>query len=386
MSQASRRQSLRLQEKAAVREKSSLEEPAASRQIGSSRARTEASSGVASGRVAKQRQPAGRVVASRYMSSSNASNTSNGNRKSEAVAKTGSTAWPSVRAISAAFDATPANARPLLRQSSAANSRTLALPRSDSAGSAAASRDAPTRPAARQPKAQAQTQASTRAARLATPAEEQTATDGGVHRHGAKACVAPAAVGRQASAEISSEYLQWLMIEARSKMAFDEAKAAAAEELGRLSVQAEEEKHRLVHEQRKLKLVRELVALDKWLAKNRAFLEDMREMVGTVSEPYTRFAKSLELTTRAMPISDVVFSDTDALVGDMQRYADAIQSHFPRESDHVKAAFAAADRLSRLGRLRREEQELLSECSRLREALEHGAALASSRQASERAI
>ncbi|KAJ2858677.1 hypothetical protein J3B02_000058 [Coemansia erecta] len=306
---------------------------------------------------------------------STGTNSSKPQRKPENMTKTGA-AWPSVRAISAAFDSTTANAQPVLKQPTDASTRSSTLGRSASAGSvvAATREDASARPMARQ-QPKAQTQTPMRTPRLVKPTKEPVAIDGSsAERHSSG----------NANTEISAEYLQWLMIEARSKMVFDEAKVAADEELGRLELQAEEEKQKLLDEQRKLKLVRELVALDKWLSKNRKPLEDMREQVGRASEPYLQFGKSLELTTRTMPISDVYFSDTDALVNDMQRYKDAIESHFPSESSQVKNLFAAADYLSKLGKLRRQEQELLSECCRLRESLEHSAALVASHQAGKR--
>ncbi|KAJ2232045.1 hypothetical protein IWW45_005263 [Coemansia sp. RSA 485] len=376
MSQPSRRQSMRLQEKAAsVKEKEGLYEKSSSRQATNRQTTAGGTSVVANGRVAKPKQPTGRVVASRYMSSGNNNNNSGKpqqQQKTEAMSRTGA-AWPSVRAISAAFDNTPANARPLSRQSSAANRQTSSVVRSESAGSTAVKKEAPVRAVARQPKTQ-------------TPARPLRSTKPTAEPETKPAVVSSSSPSteKQTNTEISAEYLQWLMIEARSKIVFDEAKAAATEELGRLQAQAEEEKQKLHDEQRKLKLVREFVALDKWLLKNRALLEDMRKQVSNVSDSYTRFGSSLELTTRAMPISDVSFSDADALVGDMQRYVDAIQSHFPCESSEVKDMFAAADYLSKLGKLRHQEQELLSECGRLRESLEHGAALVSSQRAGER--
>ncbi|KAJ2000955.1 hypothetical protein GGI04_003938 [Coemansia thaxteri] len=166
------------------------------------------------------------------------------------------------------------------------------------------------------------------------------------------------------------------MIEARSKIEFEENKAAASEELERLVREAEQAKRALAEEERKLKLMREYCALTTWMSANREALADMGAQIARVSEPYTKFSQSLAETTRAMPISGVYYSDGEALVDDMQKFADAVSSSFPATESNVKDLYGMASRLSRLYKALGQERELLSECDRLKQSLEHAAVLA----------
>ncbi|KAJ1732453.1 hypothetical protein LPJ61_002040, partial [Coemansia biformis] len=172
----------------------------------------------------------------------------------------------------------------------------------------------------------------------------------------------------------------WLMVEARSQRAYDDAKAAASEELERLAREAETAKAELAGEQRKLKLTRELAALGRWMAANRHLLADMGAQIESVRGAYTAFSERLVRTTRAMPIAGVHFSDHQSLVRDLEGFADAVAQSFPRNSPAVQSMFAMASRLSRYYSGRRQEQELLCECRRLRESLAHTTALAISRE------
>ncbi|KAJ2018966.1 hypothetical protein GGI06_002623 [Coemansia sp. S85] len=164
--------------------------------------------------------------------------------------------------------------------------------------------------------------------------------------------------------------------EARSQIQFDENKAAAAEELERLSREAENAKRLLVDEQRKLKLMREYSALSTWLAANKQTLVAMGAQVSRVREPYTRFSEQLKQTTRAMPISGVYFRDGESLVSDMQGFVDAVDRNFPKSSENVQGVFKMATRVNQYYKGLAQEQDLVAECERLRQSLEHTAVLA----------
>ncbi|KAJ2016434.1 hypothetical protein IWW57_005523 [Coemansia sp. S610] len=179
-----------------------------------------------------------------------------------------------------------------------------------------------------------------------------------------------------AASSLYATYLQWQLIEARSQIQFDENKAAAAEELERLSREAENAKRLLVDEQRKLKLMREYSALSTWLAANKQTLVDMGAQVSRVREPYTRFSEQLKQTTRAMPISGVYFRDGESLVSDMQGFVDAVDRNFPKSSENVQDVFKMASRVNQYYKGLAQEQDLVAECERLRQSLEHTAVLA----------
>ncbi|PIA18308.1 hypothetical protein COEREDRAFT_79805 [Coemansia reversa NRRL 1564] len=174
-------------------------------------------------------------------------------------------------------------------------------------------------------------------------------------------------------------YLQWLMIEARSQIQYDEAKSAAHVELERLANEAEAAKQALFSEQRRLKLMREHAALSKWMSDNRKHLVDMNAQVNSIRAAYTKFGENLAQTTHAMPISDVYFTDTLSLEGDIEGFVNAVSQNFPADSEEVQSLFLAADKLGQYYRGQRQEQELLSECQRLRQSLEHTTTLAISR-------
>ncbi|KAJ2081885.1 hypothetical protein H4R24_001981 [Coemansia sp. RSA 988] len=195
----------------------------------------------------------------------------------------------------------------------------------------------------------------------------------------AAAAAAAVAVTSGVASETHSTYLQWLMIEARSQIEYDEAKFSAHAELERLASEAEAAKRALSSEQRRLKLMREHAALSRWMRDNRKYLVDMKDQVNSVRSAYTKFGKSLAQTTNAMPISDVYFSNTQALQRDLEVFADAVNQNFPADSEEVQNLFLAASKLGKYYKGQQQEQELLSECQRLRQSLEHATALAISR-------
>ncbi|KAJ2862848.1 hypothetical protein GGH94_004003 [Coemansia aciculifera] len=179
-----------------------------------------------------------------------------------------------------------------------------------------------------------------------------------------------------ANAGLYATYLQWQLIEARAQIQFDENKAAAAEELDRLSREAEHAKRLLVEEQRKLKLMQEYSALSSWLAANKQTLVDMGALVSSVREPYTKFSEQLKQTTRAMPISGVYFRDGESLVNDMQGFVDAVEHNFSGKSEQVQDVFRMASRMKQYYKGLAQEQDLVTECDRLKQSLEHTAVLA----------
>ncbi|KAI8322680.1 hypothetical protein GQ54DRAFT_142634 [Martensiomyces pterosporus] len=186
--------------------------------------------------------------------------------------------------------------------------------------------------------------------------------------------------GSNGATGLYASYIQWCLIEARSQMEFEEARAAASEDLSRLVNEAEQANQALVDEQRKLKLMREISALSIWLAENRQHLVDMRSQIARVRAPYTAFGESLAQTTRAMPIADVCFDDCESLVGDIEKFADAVAQCFPKDSPRVRDVFLMAGRLRQYYRALRHEQELLSECSRLKQSLEFATTVAVSKK------
>ncbi|KAJ2318053.1 hypothetical protein GGI00_006665 [Coemansia sp. RSA 2681] len=175
---------------------------------------------------------------------------------------------------------------------------------------------------------------------------------------------------------LHATFLQWQLIEARSRVEFEESKAAVTEELNRLAQEAEQAKRALMDEQRKLKLMREYAALSTWLAANKETLADMGAQISKVSEPYTKFSEQLAQTTRAMPISGVYFKDGESLVSDMQGFVDAVEQNFSKDAMQVQDLFKMASRLNQYYKALAQEQELISECDRLRQSLEHTAVLA----------
>ncbi|KAJ2039728.1 hypothetical protein H4S03_001501 [Coemansia sp. S3946] len=163
---------------------------------------------------------------------------------------------------------------------------------------------------------------------------------------------------------------------ARAQIQFDDNKAAAAEELDRLSREAEHAKRLLVDERRKLKLMQEYSALSTWLAANKQTLVDMGAQVSRVREPYTKFSEQLKQTTRAMPISGVHFRDGESLVNDMQGFVDAVEHNFSTKSEEVRDVFRMASRMKQYYKGLAQEQDLVTECDRLKQSLEHTAVLA----------
>ncbi|KAJ2723384.1 hypothetical protein GGI07_002659 [Coemansia sp. Benny D115] len=329
MGVSSRRQSARLAEKAVVETQE--------------RDASGVSSGVQSGRVGKTvRASAGRTVASRYMGGGT------GGRRAEAGGQTVGHAGPRVRAAIAALHAAPPTV-------------------------AAAAKPAPAKPAPAKP-------VSVPAPPTATVVRRETRP---LRGPAPQPAAAPAAAvhGAQPVSAVDlddgayGEYLQWLLLEARGQMCFDEAKAAAALELERLAQEMTEERRMLAEERRKLKLMRELAALSRWMTGNRAHLESMRRQVDGVGAEYLRLGRQLAETTRAMPLKDVQYGD--GLVADMDVFAATVAERFAGDSAVAEAMQMAAC-LGTYYRGAREEARLLSECQRLKESLEHTAALASS--------
>ncbi|KAJ2667703.1 hypothetical protein IWW42_005746 [Coemansia sp. RSA 1085] len=176
-----------------------------------------------------------------------------------------------------------------------------------------------------------------------------------------------------------AEYLQWLMIEARSQIAYEESKEAATEEIDQLAAEAEAAKWELLEEQRKLKLMCELFALHKWMDSNQPYLESMLKQIDSIRTVYSAFSSQLAQTTRAMPISHVHCADPQALVQDISRFADTVAQRFPTDQPSIQHAYSMASKLRSFYRAQQEEQELLCECQRLKGSLEHATALAVSK-------
>ncbi|KAJ1720156.1 hypothetical protein LPJ53_005178 [Coemansia erecta] len=341
-----RRRSMRLQEKAAGE---TQEAEAAG-----------AATPVASGRVVKAR-PSGRVVASRYLNSNSSSSGSGGGgakpRKSEVVRKpSGSgSGWPSVRAISAAFGETAAAPKPVPRPIPQSVTRPISRPisRQSSAASSAVPRapagNTETPPPAVPPPAEPP---------LSEPQAEPVAMS------------------------IESQLLQWQLLEARAQMHFDTAKAAAQQELTRLSTELEAERQALRADRRRARLMRWFERLDRWLHENGGELEDVGRQIARVGPAYVAFARRLEATTRAMPVANVAYESVERVAEDLALFRDEVQRWFPAEE--AGGLFARAAALARLRRLGDTEDELTAECRRLQASLEHSAALLASRGAPDR--
>ncbi|KAJ1964364.1 hypothetical protein GGI12_001477 [Dipsacomyces acuminosporus] len=416
---------MRLIEKAAaVASASSGQGAGSSKQISEKPSKRDSISSVAStaassSRVKKPERKA-RYVASRYMSSTTSQKTPTPRKPDSkatvaaptptttatastrtASTRTASTRTASTRTVAAAVAvANSANVRPGLRNSrpkpetqaarpmanqTSLRTRTASTRRVQSTDTTAKAR-AETKPAETPVSAAAAlatsetpdkrtvaaSSSSTNPAPLATSSEVSTQVHSR-HKH-------------SSNTDIYSTYIQWCLIEARSQMAFDEAKAAAVEELDRLACEAELAKQALMDEQRKLKLMREISALCGWLAENKQFLVDMCTQVSKVKASYTRFSDSLAQTTRAMPISGVYFDDCESLVRDLDEFVGAVSQCFPKSSPSVQSMFALAARLNQYYRSLQQEQMLLSECTRLKESLRLSTVMAVSKRFSASSV
>ncbi|KAJ2503677.1 hypothetical protein GGH96_000017 [Coemansia sp. RSA 1972] len=369
MAPLTRRQSRRLSGKATADERPAVRDSL------SSVAGTTAGGG--SGRVAKPERKS-RVIASRYMSAAVKTN------RAVAPVRAPSTAQPSTaRTTATQPSATRTTAavvqRPASRQTSiSVRTRTTAT-------NSTVDRQRPVSRAAPKPNPVVQKPVPKT---HDTPAKiidsDSTVATRAARRESRRATGAPKRDDKAKS--LPSEYpayVQWLLTEARSQMAYDDAKSDALDKLTRLTTDAEHARRLWVEEERKLQLMREFAALSKWMADNRSHLEAMKTQVEGVREPYARFGQSLAHTTRAMPISDVHFDNAHELVRDMQGFVDTVATCFPSESMAVQGMYDGASKLSRFYRAQRQEQELLAECQRLKESLEHSTALAISQGASD---
>ncbi|KAJ2908756.1 hypothetical protein GGI21_002565 [Coemansia aciculifera] len=336
MSPVTRRQSMRLAEQA-DKEAEPEAPPAKQTQQQPPSKRDSIAGSVRGGRVTKP-EPKGRVVASRYMSAANP-------RKPE-----------------------PASARARAGSVvSAAGMGAAAVDRNKAKAASSTPRpQATSRPvaAAVVPSNLVDRRASRRDTRRGTAAIAQSGAP------------LDSRVLNDASSGSSATYLQWQLIEARSRIEFEENKAAVTEELSRLAREAEKAKRALLDEQRKLKLMREYSALTTWLAANKETLTDMGAQISRVSEPYLKFSEQLAQTTQAMPISGVYFRNAESLVSDMQGFVDAVEKNFSKDAPEVQDMFKMTSRLNQYYKGLAQEQDLISECDRLKQSLEHTVVLA----------
>ncbi|KAI7832066.1 hypothetical protein BX661DRAFT_179739 [Kickxella alabastrina] len=330
-----RRQSLRLLNKAL--QESDKEEQATSNQQPSIPKPSDTPGGrVLDGRVEK-RSGAGRIIPSRYMSNTAAAAAAAGTPA--AVKKT---AGPRVRAAIAALTATPATS--------------AALPRPG-----------------------------TFTDRTAAPAMAPVCRPYSAHRQleASNECLEESAAVRRAlppGDSRTAERLQWQLLLARSQMQFDSAKSAAQREINQLVGEAEEAKRALFEEQRKLKVMQELVALDSWINGSAGMaVREMGRVVGEVAEAYLRFGRGMQMTTRAMPVAGVWYEDEARVVADLERFVAEVAEAFPPEDPRVRSVFCVAEALRQFCQGRREEARLGAECGRLKASLEHVVALAESR-------
>ncbi|KAJ2358379.1 hypothetical protein IWW50_001096 [Coemansia erecta] len=357
MAPITRRQSRRLSEKGTsqntTRPSNTSERPATRDSLSSVAGST---AGGGSGRVAKPERK-GRVIASRYMSAAVKQRTTN----------------------SPATTPKPAHAtRPASRQTSV-STHTKTAP-----SNTVASRQRPVLKAAPKAVSNQQLSSAQKPDTCVEPKKPDAAASARLaRRESRRATTAPSSHATTTTTHSSqyASYLQWQLLEARSQMAFDSAKTHASETLAQLSSDATAARHVLLDSERKLKLMRELAALTRWMSHNRESLAGMGAQVERVREPYGRFAEQLERTTRAMPVSDVHVGDTQTVVRGMHGFVDAVERSFPRGEPPVERMYEVAGKLSRFYKAKRQEQELLCECRRLREALEHTTALALSRGA-----
>ncbi|KAJ2265197.1 hypothetical protein EV176_006012 [Coemansia sp. RSA 451] len=368
MAPLTRRQSRRLSGKATADERPVVRDSL------SSVAGTTAGGG--SGRVAKPERKS-RVIASRYMSAAVKT------KKADMPVRAPNATQPSTTRTAATQPSTtrttaPVVPRPASRQtSSSVRTRTTAI-------SSTVDRQRPVSRAALKPKPVVQKPAPKIHDTPKIIDSDSTVATRAARRESRRATGAPKRDDKAKS--LPSEYpayMQWLLTEARSQMAYDDAKSDALDKLTRLTTDAEHARRLWAEEERKLRLMREFAALSKWMAENRSHLDAMKTQIEGVREPYVRFGQSLAHTTRAMPISDVHFDDAHGLVHDMQGFVDTIATCFPPESMAVQGMYDGASKLSKFYRAQRQEQELLAECQRLKESLEHSTALAISQGASD---
>ncbi|KAJ1946992.1 hypothetical protein GGF37_000769 [Kickxella alabastrina] len=346
-----RRQSLRLLNKAL--QESDKEEQATSNQQPSIPKPSDTPGGrVLDGRVEK-RSGAGRIIPSRYMSNTAAAAAAAGTPA--AVKKT---AGPRVRAAIAALTATPATSAALPRPGTFTD-RTAAP-------------------------AMAPVCRVTRQARTQAP-QTPLAKPYSAHRQleASNECLEESAAVRRAlppGDSRTAERLQWQLLLARSQMQFDSAKSAAQREINQLVGEAEEAKRALFEEQRKLKVMQELVALDSWINGSAGMaVREMGRVVGEVAEAYLRFGRGMQMTTRAMPVGGVWYEDEARVVADLERFVAEVAEAFPPEDPRVRSVFCVAEALRQFCQGRREEARLGAECGRLKASLEHVVALAESR-------
>ncbi|KAI9500598.1 hypothetical protein BX070DRAFT_254831 [Coemansia spiralis] len=339
MAPVTRRQSMRLAEKAVeadAENQNRIERATKQDSISSVSSISTVAGGT--GRVTKSAEQKGRVIASRYMSSLNSKKPEmRGNRTPTSTAAIAARATTQRARIETST---------LARRTSTRSVVNIGMQQ-------------PKRPESRQ-------QAAASARRYMAMVAE-TEPQGSQER---------ANIQQASSTDLYSTYVQWLMIEARSQMAFNEAKEAAAVDLEHLAYEAECAKQALADEQRKFKLMRELDALSRWMTSNRGFLVDMKTQIARVRSSYSKFSESLDCTTRAMPISNVHFSDAESLVRDLQGFVDSVASSFSKDSKAIQQIMQLTSKLNQYYKVLRQEQELLSECSRLKESLSHTAALA----------
>ncbi|KAJ1852377.1 hypothetical protein GGH12_003545 [Coemansia sp. RSA 1822] len=369
MAPLTRRQSRRLSGKVTVDERPAVRDSL------SSVAGTTAGGG--SGRVAKPERKS-RVIASRYMSAAVKT------KKADTPVRASNAAQPSTTRTTAAQPNTTrtvaaAVPRPASRQTNSSVRTRTAAP------SSTVNRQRPVSRAVPKPKSVVQKPVlKTNDISSMIIDSDSTVATRTARRESRRATGAPKRDDKAKS--LPSEYpayVQWLLIEARSQMAYDDAKSDAFDKLTQLTTDAERARRLWVEEERKLRLMREFAALSKWLADNRSHLNAMKTQIEGVREPYARFGQSLAHTTRAMPISDVHFDDAHELVHDMQVFVDTVATCFPPESMAVQGMYDGASKLSRFYRAQRQELELLAECQRLKESLEHTTALAISQGASD---
>ncbi|KAJ2741949.1 hypothetical protein H4S06_005804 [Coemansia sp. BCRC 34490] len=324
------------------------------------------------GRVTKPAvERRGRVIASRYMSSSGGSRRSSSNIKVAEVANGG---YRKEREDSRPLLARPSNASQRMGSGGSSTMegglrKELALLAAKRRVSAMVSvSDTPRKTVVRRDEDDSRSSNNTVLLAAATPADS-------------------------ASRRLYSTYLQWQLIEARSQMVFDAAKDAAADELGRLAGEAQAARRDLADTQRKHKLMTELDALTRWLAANRRDLTEIGAQVSRVRQHYTVFGGNLAQTTRAMPIRNVHYGDGESFVREMHAFVRSVGNNASDNSDgngnsnnngpDARVAMDAAAKLSRLYRAQRQETELVSECARMRESLAHTAALAIGRSIDE---
>ncbi|KAL1924514.1 uncharacterized protein VTP21DRAFT_4168 [Calcarisporiella thermophila] len=164
---------------------------------------------------------------------------------------------------------------------------------------------------------------------------------------------------------LQTRLTQWCFLNARSAWSFEQQKIQAEEQLLAVWKMVRDMNEEIMREERKLKLEKEIYAVDHILRIQQENLDAILDELNTFTEKYVAYAEALARTTSVMPISQISIQNLDALQEQLDQLAQLLESNLLEGGAGTELIQDFAKALKNTYRTIQEETRELRECEKL---------------------